>query len=310
MRDLGTLGGPDTFGVFLNQNGDVAGASYTSDIADPNTGLPPMDPFLWRHGKIEDLGNFGGTNDLFGPTFVAGLNNRGEVVGVMTLPGDQIAHAFLWDGKKLLDLNASGDGLGGNFSFAAGLNEAGEVVGAASLPGDQLQHAFLWKNGEMTDLGTPSGDACSQAVNINSLGQIVGASQSVQDCGGRFTHAFLWENGGPSVDLNTLIPPNSPLLLTVAGSITDRGEIIGGGDPIGCTDNDACNHVYVLIPCDESHPDVKGCDYGLVAVSSASHQEDTKTAEALYEGDLPAAEMRNRILSIMRSRIFGLPRNK
>jgi len=61
---------------------------------------------------------------------------------------------------------------------------------------------------------------------------------------------------------------------------------------------------------DENHPDVKGCDYGLVAVSSALHQEDTKTAEGLYEGYLPAAEMRNRILSIMHSRIFGLPRNK
>jgi len=247
MRDLGTLGGPDSFGVFLNQNGDVAGASYTSDIADPNTGLPPMDPFLWRHGKMEDLGNFGGTNDGLGPTFVNGLNNRGEVVGLMYLPGDQIYHGFLWDGKKLSDLNTSG--FGGNFSWATGLNDAGEVVGTATLPGDQVQHAFLWKNRVMTDLGTPSGDACSQAENINSIGQIVGASQSVQDCFGRFTHAFLWENGGPSVDLNTLIPPDSPLLLTVAGLITDRGEIIGGGDPIGCTNNDACNHAYVLIPC-------------------------------------------------------------
>jgi probable HAF family extracellular repeat protein len=276
MRDLGTLGGPDSFGLFLNQNGDVAGVSYTSNIADPNTGLPPMDPFLWRHGKIEDLGSFGGTNAPLGPTFVAGLNNRGEVVGVMTLPGDQIGHAFLWDGKKLSDLNASGSGLGGNFSFAAGLNDAGEVVGAATLQDDQVQHAFRWKNGVMTDLGTPSGDACSQAENINSIGQIVGASQSVQDCFGRFTHAFLWENGGPSVDLNTLIPPDSPLLLTVAGLITDRGEIIGGGDPIGCTDNDACNHVYVLIPCDENHPDVEGCDYSMVDVNIAAESRPSR----------------------------------
>jgi probable HAF family extracellular repeat protein len=116
----------------------------------------------------------------------------------------------------------------------------------------------------MTDLGTPSGDVCSQAENINSIDQIVGASQSVQDCGGRFTHAFLLENGGPSVDLNTLITPDSPLQLTVAALITNRGEILGGGNPRGCTNNDACNHIYVLIPCDENHPGVQGCDYSMV----------------------------------------------
>ena len=264
MRDLGTLGGPDTFAMFLNQEGDVAGVSYTSYIADPNTGFPHMDPFLWRNGKIHDLGNFGGTNDAMGPSlFVAGLNNRGEVVGTMYLAGDQIYHAFLWDGKRLSDLNALG-GLGGNFSFAGELNDAGSVTGAATLPGDQVQHAFLWKNGVMTDLGTPAGDVCSQGGSVNSIGQVVGASQSAEDCGGRFTHAFLWENGGPSVDLNTLIPPDSPLQLTVASLITDRGEIIGGGNPLGCMNNDACNHVYVLIPCDENHPVIEGCDYSLV----------------------------------------------
>jgi probable HAF family extracellular repeat protein len=269
LRDLGTLGGPDSFALSLNQEGDVAGVSYTSNIPDPNTGFPHMDPFLWRDGKIHDLGNFGGTNDPFGPSlFVAGLNNHGQVVGSMTLPGDQIYHAFLWDGEKLSDLNAGG-GLGGNFSFAAGLNDGGVVIGAATLPGDQVQHAFLAKNGVMTDLGTPAGDVCSQGGSINSIGQIVGASQSAQDCFGRFTHAFLWEKGGPSVDLNTLIPPGSPLQLTVAGLITDRGEIVGGGNPLGCTNNDTCNHVYALIPCDENHPSIEGCDYSMVAATAA-----------------------------------------
>ena len=273
MRDLGSIGGPDTFPIFLNEEGDVAGVGYTSNIADPNTGFPHMDPFLWRNGKMQDLGNLGGTNDPMGPSlFVAGLNNRGQVVGTMNLPGDQFFHAFLWDGEKLVDLNASGGGLGGIFSFAAGLNDSGEVVGAATLPGDQVQHAFLWRNGVMTDLGTPSGDACSQAENINSLGQVVGASQSAQDCSGRFTHAFLWESALPSVDLNTLIPSNSPLELTVASLITDRGEIIGGGDPVGCGNNDACNHVYVLIPCDENHPGVEGCDYSLVDAAEAARE--------------------------------------
>jgi probable HAF family extracellular repeat protein len=270
MHDLGSLGGPDAFAIFLNQRGQVAGMSYTSDVPDPNSGLPPMDPFLWENGKITDLGNFGGTNPfgLFSG-FVSGLNDAGQVTGTMTLPGDQTSHAFLWKGKKLSDLGT----LGGTFAVSYGINNVGEVVGMAALPGDNVFHAFLWRNGVMTDLGTVDGDACSTAQNANSAGQVVGSSQAsdgMGSCVNPFTHAFLWENGGASVDLNSLIPPNSPVQLTVASYISDRGEIVGGGNPLGCTDNDACNHVYVLIPCDENHPVIEGCDYSMEAAPDAN----------------------------------------
>jgi probable HAF family extracellular repeat protein len=71
------------------------------------------------------------------------------------------------------------------------------------------------------------------------------------------SHAFLWENGGPMVDLNTLIPPNSALELFIGSSINDRGEITGqallaNGD----------EHVFVLIPCDESRGDGEDCGEG------------------------------------------------
>lgn len=268
MRDLGDLGGPDNFPIFLNQRGQVAGMSFTSDVANPNTGMPPMDPYIWENGKIKDLGNFGGTNPfgLFSG-LTAGLNDRGEVAGTLTLPGDQISHAFLWDGEKLSDLGT----LGGNFAVAYGISELGEVVGLSTLPGDNVFHAFLYRKGAMTDLGTVDGDACSTSQYANSRGQVVGSSQASDGMGGcvqPFTHAFLWEKDGPSVDLNLLIPPNSPLHLTAAQYISDSGEIVGGGDPVGCGNNDACNHVYVLIPCDENHPAVEGCDYSLVDAST------------------------------------------
>jgi len=311
MRDLHTLGGPDSFAQFVNNNGQVAGVSYTSDTPDPNTGLPPLDPFIWENGKgMKDLGNFGGTNDFLGP-FLFGLNNGGEVTGTMALTGDQIYHAFLWDGKKLIDLNTSSGGLGGNFSFAQGFNDAGQVVGIASLAGDQLFHAFVWQNGVMTDLGTLHGDPCSEAQSINSSGQVVGASQSAAGGCNFYTRAFLWENGGPSVDLNNLVPPGSGLFLLNGAWINDKGEITGRGAPTGCGDADICGHAFLLIPCDANHPNLEGCDYSLVdaaAAAGADSAEDSNTSPLTSsQTKLLPAEITARFRSSMtaRNRRYG-----
>jgi len=256
MQDLGTLGGPDAFPSLINQRGQVAGYSYTSSIPDPIVGLPPYHPFLWEKGKgMKDLGSFGGVQTAS----VNGLNERGEVVGGLLLPGDKIGHPFLWDGKKLIDLTAPpfGQALGGE---ARWINEAGEVVGSAGLAvpcagqGSQT-HGFLWRNGKMTDLGMIAGSPNSQADFINSKSQIVGGSFS---CEIGSPIAFLWENGS-MVDLNTLIPPNSPLYLYWAPYIDDQG-VIGAFGSLA----DGDSHALLLIPCDEKHGGVEGCDYSLV----------------------------------------------
>jgi probable HAF family extracellular repeat protein len=66
MRDLGTMGGPDTWAVFVNDRGQVAGTSFTSYDVDPLTGTPPVGVFLWENGKMKDIGNLGGDNGLLG----------------------------------------------------------------------------------------------------------------------------------------------------------------------------------------------------------------------------------------------------
>ena len=214
---------------------------------------------------MKDLGNLGGSNGLLGP-FLYGLNNRGQVTGVMNIAGNQSRHAFLWNGEKLADLGT----LGGSYSFPSTINDAGDVVGGAWLPGDKAKHAVLWKKGNLTDLGTLHGDPCSFAESINAKGQIVGASQSALGGCDQFTAAFLWESGGPSVDLNSLVPSRSTLLLTGAFWINDLGEITGRGIPNGCDDVDTGGHAFLLIPCDQDHPGLEGCDYEPVHATTAA----------------------------------------
>jgi probable HAF family extracellular repeat protein len=281
MRDLGTMGGPDTWAVFVNDRSQVAGTSFTSYVIDPNTGTPPVGVFLWENGKMKDLGNLGGDNGLLGAYgIVNGLNNRGQVTGVMEVAGDQFSHAFLWDGKQLADLGT----LGGNYSFARGINDAGEVTGLANLPGDLANHGFLWRKGVMTDLGTLGGDPCSDALSVGSKGHVVGASKSAAGGCGEWTTAFLWEDPGPSVDLNSLVPSGSGVHLTAGLWTNERGEIVAAGTPPSCEDSDTCGHAYVLIPCDENHRGMENCDYNLV--------EPTAAAQRGVQLDLPSETQR------------------
>ena len=264
MQDLGTLGGNDAGiisgppvnkgNVEINERGQVVACSTTNTIINPTTGLPTIDPFRWdKEGGMQDLGTFGGTIGC-----AVNLNSRGQVVGYSNLAGDTAAHPFLWDRGMLVDLGT----FGGDIGVATAINEAGDAVGAATLPGDQVQHAALWRRSEKTDLGTVDDDPCSGADAINSNQQVVGGGDDCQ----RGNHiAFLWENGGPMVDLNTLVPPGSGLFLQFAININDRGEISGEG-----VLSNGDNHAFLLIPCDEGHPGIKGCDYSMVDASVAT----------------------------------------
>jgi len=234
-RDLGTLGGPDTFAVWVNERGQVSGGSYTNSIPNPTTGLATIDPFLWENGRMIDVGTLGGTFGLPLPP-----NNRGQLTGFSDLAGDIAAHPFFWDRATLTDLGT----LGGTNGAGNWLNDAGEVVGQADLAGDEAYHAFLWKNGRMKDLGVLPGDVCSSAFAINSLSQIVGISSP--DCG-FFITAFLWEHGD-LVHLNDLVSPKSDVILLEPNAISDQGVIAVNGLPPGCDYLDFCGHPYLLVP--------------------------------------------------------------
>jgi probable HAF family extracellular repeat protein len=237
MRDLGTLGGPDSAGGPVNESGQLTGFSFTNSIPNPTTGIPTVDPFLWDRGRMIDLGTLGGT---FG--FGNGLNNRGQVVGFSDVAGDLANHAFIWERGVLTDIGT----LGGDNSTANWINDAGQVVGIGDLP-DGTHHAFVWRKGNMTDLGTVGSDPCSNGFHINASGQVVGTST---DCRGTILHTFLWENGS-MIDLSAQVLPGSGFAFVEPVAVNDRGEIVGNGT---LTNGDV--HAVLLKPgpCD------RGCE--------------------------------------------------
>jgi probable HAF family extracellular repeat protein len=275
--DIGTLGGANAFpgASCSNQPEDlVVGGSTTTTRVNPSTGLPDADPFLWRRGKMIDLGTLGGTNG-----FAQCANHRYQVIGMSSLAANPAAcdfpvfnspgpgcHAFFWEYGVIKDLGT----LGGDNSEAIWLNEAGDVVGSADLAGpagNQTHDAVLWRNGMIHDLGTVPSDPCSRGRGLNSRGQVVGTSTDCRNA----LHAFVWEEGGPMLDLNTLIAPGSGFQLTNAFNINDRGEILAKAAPLGFTPNDDADlgHLVLLIPCDGEHSDDEGCEDGAESTTAA-----------------------------------------
>jgi probable HAF family extracellular repeat protein len=235
LHNLGTLGGPDSFAFFINDLNEINGVSFTNAIPNPETGLPTVEPFIWKNGHMRSLGSLGGT---FG--YVSNITNHSEIVGYSYLAGDAAAHAYDWQPRQgMKDLGA----LGGSLSRASWVNETGEIVGG-STTNDGLFHAVRWRHGHIEDLGTVAGLPCSVAVQVNARGEIAGQSFDCADISnGRAT---LWKPNGSGIDLNVFLPPGSDLTLYETHFVNDRGEIVA----VGILPN-GDQHIVVMVPCSD-----------------------------------------------------------
>ena len=216
MTPLPTLGGNNGWAAGINDQNEVAGNAENT-TKEPTCVAPQVfqfKPVLWIKGRVRELPTFPG--DPVGIAF--GINSWGQATGYS---GNCTAafHALLWQNGKATDLG----NLGGIYNEGVDINNWGQVTGVSYLADNTTYHAFLWTWGQMTDLGTLTGDVSSSGDGINDWGQVVGGSYSAS--GG--SRAYIWQNG-VMTDLNTLIPPNSPLyLLEASGTINDSGQIAG-----------------------------------------------------------------------------------
>jgi probable HAF family extracellular repeat protein len=211
MFNLGTLGGPSSRAMAVNDAQQVVGASLLADGREH--------AFVWDlgDGMMRDLGTPAGSN---GSSAAADINNLGQIVGDWSSGGAR--RAFWYEQGVMRDLGT----LGGASAGVMAMSEAGHLLAVVTGP-DGAERNVIWHAGVLTDLAPD--DSFARARDVNSLGQAVGAS-------------FLW-SGGERLDINAMLPPGWSV--RDAAAINDRGQIAA----VGCLQAQ-CNGV-VLTPVPE-----------------------------------------------------------
>ncbi len=237
-------GGNNSYALDLNDRGQAVGFSDT-DVYDPDCAAARTAGFQFQAVIWEPNGRVRPLAPLDGDTvaYAFGINNRGQVVGnsgvcANTTPPPYVSssNAVLWepDGTPVpLALGGSG---------ASAINDHGDVSGT-SATADGTPYPFLWtpESRTLLRLDTPNGFV--GAVNpccktINDRREIVGFMFGTDFN----SHAFLWKDG-TMVDLNDLIPKNSPWMLQSAAGINAAGQIAGQGLIQGEV------HAFLATPC-------------------------------------------------------------
>ena len=184
------------------------------------------------HYIVTDLGTLGGTFSI-----AFGINDRGQIDGFSTIPGDMSTHAFVLNHGVMTDLGTLG---GPNSIAGTGPNLSLQVPGLAETatldPNGEdfcgfgtnlICLTFSWQNGVMTALDTLGGNN-AQGAGINDQGQIAGFAQNTTvdaNCPAPQVLQFkpvVWTNG--HIHALPLYPSDSE----GAGFwINNRGEVVG-----------------------------------------------------------------------------------
>lgn len=261
---LGSLGGLKSWGLGMNDSGDVVGTSRTeaddthaflwtsstgmidlNDLIDPtsgwilarawdvnNNGQIVGDGFLNGEPRAFRLTLPGTVEDLGtfgGVTWAYAINDSGEVAGY-SRDGAGIFRAFLYtDADGLIDLGGLDPDLD---YYSKALNSLGMVTGYAVVESrhGRTQIAYCYTSaGGMKSLGALGRKGWSYGEGINDFGDVVGWSSG---------RAFLYTDEEGMKDLGTLGGDRS-----YAYAINNSGEIVGNAQAA-----DGSHHRFVLIP--------------------------------------------------------------
>ena len=250
VKDLGTLGGTQGTAEGVSDRGWVVGSA---NLAGNQSGHA----FLWRDGKMMDLGTLGGVNSQEQWPV---KDNRGLIVGTSEIsqkdpngenfctfdgnsgvpPTGLICLGFIWRDGEMKPLSP----IGGNNSYAAGVNNRGQAVGwaenstqdTACNPPQVLDfEAVIWgpRRDQIQQLPPLSGDTVSAASGINDRGQVIGCSGLCSDL---TSHGVLWHDG-TITDLGNL----GGVLNTIPWAINSHGYVVGQSDLVG----DSTLHAFI-----------------------------------------------------------------
>jgi probable HAF family extracellular repeat protein len=190
-------------------------------------------------------------DNSLGGTYAQGtsIDEKNEIGGFGTLPGDTVMHALLWRAKlKSRDLGTLGGpnsaiawpnknerGVYAGISETADDNPLGETWSCAAAvfylapPTKKICLGFRWQNGAMQPLSPLPGGYNSFATGINNAGDIVGwAEDGVREatCNSPQVlqfEAVVWEPSGAMRQL----PPAKGDLDGAATAINDNGQVVG-----------------------------------------------------------------------------------
>jgi probable HAF family extracellular repeat protein len=250
LVDLGTLGGPHSYGsvngdgfALLNNSGVVASSADLSSV-DPNAAFFCYNPpgclqahaAMWKDGVITDLGALPTNNN----SAAGSINARGWATGQsQTSVIDPVAgipefRAVLWKDGEIIDLGTLETG---TESLGIYVNDAGQVIGFSTVSTapttDPIAffgfptHTFIWQNGEKRDIGTLGGDGAGPGASCSNPppGTVVGGSSTSvvpnPNTGLLTVDPFLWRDG-EMVDLGTLGGTNG-----FAQCVNNRLQVIG-----------------------------------------------------------------------------------
>ena len=202
VRDLGTLGGPESFAYDINDLGQVVGGA--SDASGVTV------PFVWtKTAGMACVGKMPSASKANG--VAAAINKTGQIAG-WAVNKDGSIHPFRWTSKTgMVDL--------GNAYMAWGINDAGTVVGETFTNNHWM--GFVWTADKgIRTIGMLDTRLSSGAYDMNSGNLVVGYSQ---DQFGKVT-AVAWIGSQAIKFLYS-----SLFSASTAYGVNGKNEIVGTG---------------------------------------------------------------------------------